>query len=187
MDRSKWWSEGGDTCGSKVQWKRIFPVQHANESNGVPLGENENKYSFCHSWRNHSWSKILLCTVPWLGHGPRHRLSNHLIKPLLGNTQGIQGLDGKCSSCSMSSVLEDLLSTGHEQNTSPGRIPGGILTKWLNRSGGSLSCSPYLYASAQPPSGGNLFQLLVFMILPAALSFTQLRELRNSITINTNL
>lgn len=97
------------------------------------------------------------------------------------------GLDGKCSSYRMSSVLQDLLSTGHEQNTSPGRIPGGILTKWPNRSGGSLSSSPYLYASAQPPSGGNLFQLLVFMILPAALSLTQLRELRNSISLNTNL
>lgn len=107
--------------------KRIFPVQHANESNGVPLGENENKYSFSRSWRNRSWSKILLCTDPGLGHDLKHSLSNHLIKLLLGNTQGIQGLDGKCSSCSMSSVLQDLLSTGQEQNTSPGRIPGGVL------------------------------------------------------------
>lgn len=40
MDRSKWWSEGVDTCGSKVQWKRIFPVQHANESNWVKMKIN---------------------------------------------------------------------------------------------------------------------------------------------------
>lgn len=177
MDRSKWRSEGV---------KELTRVGPKFNEKGFSQFNMQMKVTDFH------WVKMKInilfvtpgeiirgqrfCTVPWLGHGPKHRLSNHFIKPLLGNTQGIQGPDGKCSSCRMSSVLQNLLSTGHKQNSSPGRIPGGILTKWPNQCSSFLSSSPYLYASAQPPSGGNLFQLLVFMYSSTLFNATQRAE-----------
>lgn len=65
------------------------------------------------------------------------------------------------------------------------RRPDQMVERHAAAALGCLSSLPYLRAWAPPLSRGNSFQLLVFTSLPATLSLTHLRELRNFITLNT--